>query len=263
MSSILLSSLSRKAPKLVSTATATFTRSSTSLRPTTLAASASGVARRTLVSRTLPLCNDNTNDDLPYHIVMSIPALSPTMEAGSLAEWYFQEGDAFIAGDALAKIETDKASIDFEAQDDGYVAKLLAEAGGPDEIKVGTPIMITVEEAEDVAAFANYTSPAEATDAAVAAAPVKEAAASPPPAATPPPPASAVAAAPVATPPPPPPPAATPPPPAAAAMTPPPAAAPTSGWGSLAKANSPLAKSLGKQQAAYIEQYGRTGQVPL
>jgi hypothetical protein len=61
------------------------------------------------------------NADLPYHIVVGMPALSPTMETGVLAEWYLSEGSSFIAGEAIAKIETDKASIDFEAQDDGFV----------------------------------------------------------------------------------------------------------------------------------------------
>lgn len=64
------------------------------------------------------------DDDLPYHIVVGMPALSPTMETGSLSEWYVEEGSMFSAGEAIAKIETDKASIDFEAQDDGYIGKL-------------------------------------------------------------------------------------------------------------------------------------------
>ena len=203
-------------------------------------------AARSFVSRTLP----TMDDDLPYHIVMGMPALSPTMEAGALAEWYFKEGDSFIAGDALAKIETDKASIDFEAQDDGYVAKLLVEGGGDVEIKVGTPIMVTVEEEEDVAAFANYTAPAEA------AAPEPAAAATEP-----------VKAAAAPTPPPPPPPpvveAAAPAPPPAAPTPVAPSASPSMGWGQLAKNKSPLVKTLGKQQALYLEKYGRTGQIPL
>ena len=65
---------------------------------------------------------------LPYHIVVGLPALSPTMEVGTLSEWYKNEGDAFHAGDGLAKIETDKAAIDFEAQDDGVIAKILISA---------------------------------------------------------------------------------------------------------------------------------------
>lgn len=65
---------------------------------------------------------------LPYHLVVGLPALSPTMEVGTLSEWYKNEGDAFHAGDGLARIETDKAAIDFEAQDDGVVAKILIAA---------------------------------------------------------------------------------------------------------------------------------------
>ena len=65
------------------------------------------------------------DDDLPYHIVVGMPALSPTMETGTLSEWYVEEGSGFSAGEAIAKIETDKASIDFEAQDDGFIGKLL------------------------------------------------------------------------------------------------------------------------------------------
>jgi len=86
---------------------------------------------RTFVSRTLAL-----QDDLPYHLVMGLPALSPTMDSGALAEWYVQEGDSFAAGDALAKIETDKAAMDFEAQDDGFVAKILVEAGQGNDSKL-------------------------------------------------------------------------------------------------------------------------------
>jgi pyruvate dehydrogenase E2 component (dihydrolipoamide acetyltransferase) len=53
-----------------------------------------------------------------------MPALSPTMETGVLSEWFVEEGSEFSAGQSLAKIETDKASIDFEAQDDGFIGKL-------------------------------------------------------------------------------------------------------------------------------------------
>jgi hypothetical protein len=58
-------------------------------------ASRSIVSHRTLVTRTLPLLQN----DLPYHLIMGLPALSPTMETGVLAEWYVQEGDKFSAGD--------------------------------------------------------------------------------------------------------------------------------------------------------------------
>ena len=67
-----------------------------------------------------------------------------------------QVGDAVAPGDAVAEIETDKASVAFEAQDDGFIAALLHPAGTED-IAVGTPIAVVVEEEEDVAAFANFT----------------------------------------------------------------------------------------------------------
>ena len=96
-----------------------------------------------------------TLSSLPYHLVVGMPALSPTMEAGTIANWNVSEGQAFNAGDSLAEIETDKATIDFEAQDDGVVAKIFVEAGSA-EVPVGKPIMVTVEDEEDVAAFADF-----------------------------------------------------------------------------------------------------------
>ncbi len=92
---------------------------------------------------------------LPYHLVVGMPALSPTMEVGTIASWKVKEGESFGAGDSLAEIETDKATIDFEAQDDGVVAKLLVESGSG-EINVGVPIMVTVEDEADVAAFGDF-----------------------------------------------------------------------------------------------------------
>jgi pyruvate dehydrogenase E2 component (dihydrolipoamide acetyltransferase) len=186
-----------------------------------------------------------------------MPALSPTMETGVLAEWYIPEGSSFIAGQALAKIETDKASMDFEAQDDGFIAKILYEAGTGADIVVGTPIMVTVEEEDDVAAFANFEAPAVAAAPApepVAPKVVEAAAPAPAPVAAPP--------APVAP---------TPEPVVAAAVVPPAmedmvaAVAPvmSTGWGDFAKLNSPLIKTLSKQQNDYVSKYGTTGQVPL
>jgi len=83
-----------------------------------------------------------------------MPALSPTMESGSIASWTLKEGDAFIAGDVLCSIETDKASVDFEAQDDGVLAKILVPPGR--DVAIGTPICVVTEEVDDVAAFADY-----------------------------------------------------------------------------------------------------------
>jgi pyruvate dehydrogenase E2 component (dihydrolipoamide acetyltransferase) len=193
---------------------------------------------------------------LPYHLVVGMPALSPTMEAGTISAWNVKEGDSFIAGDSLADIETDKASIAFEAQDDGVVAKILVEAGSG-EIKVGTPIMVTVEEKEDVAAFANFVPELEPE---AAASPVVEKATVPEPKieAPPTPPASPapVAAAPAPTP---------APAPVKVPVTVISDTAPTVGpsWGSFAKVRSPLAAVLSKDQKKYVEMYGSTGQIPL
>jgi len=193
-------------------------------------------------------------DDLPYHIVVGMPALSPTMDAGTISKWNVAEGESFSAGDSLAVIETDKASIDFEAQDDGVVAKILAGAGSG-EVAVGVPIMVTVEEEEDVAAFANYVAGAEEEGAPAAAAveeviaePVAVAAAAPVPAAAPTPVAAPVAA------------------PAVAAAPAEPTGAISMGgssWGRLAAEASPLAKALASKQKQYIEKYGSTGHAPI
>ena len=60
----------------------------------------------------------------PTHEVVPLPALSPTMEMGGIARWSIKEGDAIAAGDIIVEIETDKATVDFEAQDDGFIGKL-------------------------------------------------------------------------------------------------------------------------------------------
>lgn len=249
-----------------------------------------------------------------------MPALSPTMETGILAEWYLAEGARFAAGEAVAKIETDKASIDFEAQDDGFIgeswhsscavnivsfsfamnrnaerwtrdssharsiagrnlivplslllrgprastAKILFEGGTGADIPVGTPIMVTVEEEDDVAAFADFVLDVAAAPAAAPAvqptpappAPAPVAAAAPPPAPVaapapaPIPVVAAVAAEPV-------------PPPRMEAMIEAVAPVLSTGWGDFAKLNSPILKTLSKQQTSYVEKYGTTGQVPL
>ncbi|WIW89793.1 pyruvate dehydrogenase complex dihydrolipoamide acetyltransferase [Sphingobium sp. V4] len=84
---------------------------------------------------------------------IQMPALSPTMEEGTLAKWLVKEGDTVSSGDLLAEIETDKATMEFEAVDEGVVAKILV-AEGSEGVKVGTVIAIIAEEGEDVAAAA-------------------------------------------------------------------------------------------------------------
>lgn len=77
-----------------------------------------------------------------------MPALSPTMEEGTLAKWLVAEGDTVESGDLLAEIETDKATMEFEAVDDGVIGKLLVDAG-TEGVKVNTPIAVLLEDGEN------------------------------------------------------------------------------------------------------------------
>jgi pyruvate dehydrogenase E2 component (dihydrolipoamide acetyltransferase) len=103
---------------------------------------------------------------------LKMPALSPTMEEGTLAKWLVKEGDEVKSGDILAEIETDKATMEFEAVDEGTIAKILVPEG-TDGVKVGAPIAILAGEGEDVSAAAPKadTAPAEPPKAAAAPAP--------------------------------------------------------------------------------------------
>ena len=200
-----------------------------------------------------------TLSSLPYHVIVGMPALSPTMEAGTIASWNVSEGQSFSAGDSLAEIETDKATIDFEAQDDGVVAKIFVEAGSA-EVAVGKTIMITVEEEDDVAAFKDFELPADEevktpeaeAEPAVEVEPVQVAQVE-----APEPVVSTPALEPISVPEP------TPvveEPSVIDAIS-----APTVGpsWGVFAKVKSPLASTLSADQKKYIELYGSTGQTPL
>ncbi len=82
-----------------------------------------------------------------------MPALSPTMEEGTLAKWLVKEGDTVASGDVIAEIETDKATMEFEAVDEGVIGKILV-AEGTEGVKVNTPIAIIGEEGEDMSAAA-------------------------------------------------------------------------------------------------------------
>jgi pyruvate dehydrogenase E1 component subunit beta len=84
---------------------------------------------------------------------LKMPALSPTMEEGTLAKWLVKEGDKVSSGDILAEIETDKAIMEFEAVDEGTIAKILVPEG-TDGVKVGAPIAILAGEGEDAKAAA-------------------------------------------------------------------------------------------------------------
>src|ERR1700704_4574075 len=100
---------------------------------------------------------------MPINILM--PALSPTMEKGNLAKWLKKEGDQVKAGDVIAEIETDKATMEYEAIDDGVVAKIVVPEGTQD-VPVNQLIAVLAEEGEDVksaaAAAGKGTAPAAA-----------------------------------------------------------------------------------------------------
>ncbi|WAC24384.1 pyruvate dehydrogenase complex dihydrolipoamide acetyltransferase [Blastomonas sp. SL216] len=115
-------------------------------------------------------------------INLKMPALSPTMEEGTLAKWLVKEGDTVASGDLLAEIETDKATMEFEAVDEGVIAKILIPAG-TDNVKVGEVIAIIAGEGEEVGDAPAAAAPAPAPS--PAAAPAVEAKAAPAPAPTP------------------------------------------------------------------------------
>ena len=83
-------------------------------------------------------------------IEIKMPALSPTMEEGTLAKWHVKAGDTVAAGDILTEIETDKATMEFEAVDEGTIASLSVPAG-TEGVKVGTVIAVMSEEGEEAA----------------------------------------------------------------------------------------------------------------
>ena len=80
-----------------------------------------------------------------------MPALSPTMEEGTLARWLVKEGDRISSGDLIAEIETDKATMEFEAVDEGIVGKLLVSEGS-EGVKVNSPIAIILDDGEQLEA---------------------------------------------------------------------------------------------------------------
>ena len=109
-------------------------------------------------------------------IELKMPALSPTMEEGTLSKWLVKEGDSVTSGDILAEIETDKATMEFEAIDEGTIAQILV-AEGTDNVKVGTVIAIIAAEGEDanapVAAAVSVAAPAPVAEATPVAAATK------------------------------------------------------------------------------------------
>ncbi|NWZ72316.1 ODP2 dehydrogenase, partial [Acrocephalus arundinaceus] len=171
----------------------------------------------------------------PPHMQVTLPALSPTMTMGTVQRWDKKVGEKLNEGDLLAEIETDKATIGFEVQEEGYLAKILVPEGTRD-VPLGAPLCIIVEKEADIPAFADYQA-AAVTD--------MKAPAPPPP---PPPP---VTPTPAAAPPPPPQPAAAAPAPAA------PTAGPPRKGGRVVV--SPLAKKLAAEKGIDLTQVKGTG----
>ncbi len=177
---------------------------------------------------------------MPINILM--PALSPTMEKGNLAKWLKKEGDKVKSGDVIAEIETDKATMEVEAVDEGTIAKILVPEGTQD-VAVNDVIAVLAGDGEDVkAAGAGAAAPAPK-----AAAPAAEAPAAPKPAAAPAPAAPATAA----------PAAAKAAPPAAAAPAPQAAAQQTNGHARIF--SSPLARRLAKDAGIEIGRINGSG----
>ncbi|KAF8396477.1 hypothetical protein HHK36_018100 [Tetracentron sinense] len=90
-----------------------------------------------------------STSELPPHIVLEMPALSPTMNQGNIAKWRKKEGDKIEVGDVICEIETDKATLEFECLEEGFLARILAPEGSKD-VSVGQPIAITVEDPDDI-----------------------------------------------------------------------------------------------------------------
>ncbi len=115
---------------------------------------------------------------MPTEILM--PALSPTMEEGTLAKWLVKEGDTVSSGDILAEIETDKATMEFEAVDEGTIGKILVDEG-TENVKVNTAIAVLLEDGESADDIGETSAPAPAAEAAPASVPAAPVAAAPAP----------------------------------------------------------------------------------
>src|SRR5712691_8778376 len=114
---------------------------------------------------------------MPVNILM--PALSPTMEKGNLAKWLKKEGDAVKAGDVIAEIETDKATMEYESIDDGVLAKIVVPEGSQD-VPVNQLIAVLAQEGEDPKAAASAAAAAKGAPRAAAPAPAAPAPAAKP-----------------------------------------------------------------------------------
>ncbi|KAG6669145.1 hypothetical protein I3843_01G214300 [Carya illinoinensis] len=97
----------------------------------------------------------SSDSGLPSHQEIGMPSLSPTMTEGNIARWLKKEGDKVSTGEVLCEVETDKATVEMECMEEGYLAKII-HGDGSKEIKVGEVIAITVEDDGDIAKFKDY-----------------------------------------------------------------------------------------------------------
>ncbi|XP_044417732.1 dihydrolipoyllysine-residue acetyltransferase component 2 of pyruvate dehydrogenase complex, mitochondrial isoform X1 [Triticum aestivum] len=97
----------------------------------------------------------SSSADLPPHQEIGMPSLSPTMTEGNIAKWIKKEGDKVSPGEVLCEVETDKATVEMECMEEGYLAKIV-QGDGAKEIKVGEVICVTVEEEGDIEKFKDY-----------------------------------------------------------------------------------------------------------
>ncbi|KAF5745530.1 hypothetical protein HS088_TW07G01121 [Tripterygium wilfordii] len=98
----------------------------------------------------------SSGSGLPPHQEIGMPSLSPTMTEGNIAKWLKKEGEKVSTGEVLCEVETDKATVEMECMEEGYLAKIIRGDGSKD-IKVGEVIAITVEEEEDIPKFKDYS----------------------------------------------------------------------------------------------------------
>ncbi|KAL4589261.1 hypothetical protein LXL04_002167 [Taraxacum kok-saghyz] len=138
-----------------------FTRSYRAVNPTKGQNALTARTEGTMFSRAIS-CSDvqvkrsfSSNSGLPPHQEIGMPSLSPTMTEGNIARWLKKEGDQVATGEVLCEVETDKATVEMECMEEGFLAKIV-HGDGAKEIQVGQVIAITVEDKADIEKFKDY-----------------------------------------------------------------------------------------------------------
>lgn len=120
----------------------------TNIRPSSLS-SMNDIFRVPSIYKSIAGARGISSTGPSLHIVVHMPALSPTMNQGNIAKWRKKEGDKIDVGDVICEIETDKATLEFESLEEGYLAKIITPEGSKD-VRVGQPIAITVEDLDEI-----------------------------------------------------------------------------------------------------------------